>query len=755
MATIRQFKNGRIKDPVARRVEERRLQRLRGIKSSVKSRGLNKSKRASMRRLDRRQHTNSTNDLGNLSMPPPRRSGINDVTNDSQWQGLHDSASELLKRAQKHAARTSQRSKIQSLQDEFDEQSESADENVLDASFDTLWNFHAQKNNLTSGDGDGDGDLEDAATTLIAPLGSGSGSSGSGSGNGGGTQTARSESVQSEGGKSTKSVKLDDAAAEAFQNAWSAATPIGLHDDALDDSRVEGTNSHHPGLFGDERKHKIKKSKARTKRGRKQMDLTGVKGGQRPSLSKMERGWKSRGLPTSAASLRDTVRDCRQSPREADEEDEDEDEEGERERERERDHHDAENHNLTTAMQQPTLLTFDILKRKRREESRLREENQVLLNRLADVNGDGDGVIDMDAMMNGDMDEDLSEFQDLNEGDRVEQQQYSQQKTRMKKGRNNKGASGSNNNSPLLPMPPLAASKSRTNLFRSNGVSGTKVPHYSTRTKTNLAKTLKPMIRKKVHEDDRDEDKGARGSWRGGGSADPHAQSERERVLEVKKREQKQAREAARNWRKRTEAHRRKQEEKAATAVGSTSPTAPAAKATKSPSPSKRNPGTIQTLQNEKNEAQAMLAELMSTEADTKMDEQLHTHRNEEEREEEEEETQTETETQHDVNSLIPTPLKNSQKYNYMDRDLHLDSPMDDAAVEAEDSPFLQRQDDTEGPESNTPEKDNINNVQDIEEEDGRGSVSFSVPQLDLGDVSPDIQETSDDEEEEDDALFD
>ena len=109
---LRQFKNGRIKDPVARRVEEKRLARLRGIKSTVKKRGQNKTKRASMRNLNRRRDLNST---GELAMPPRR--GMQDVTNDSKWAGLHSSANDLLKRAQKHAQRNSQKSKIQSLQD--------------------------------------------------------------------------------------------------------------------------------------------------------------------------------------------------------------------------------------------------------------------------------------------------------------------------------------------------------------------------------------------------------------------------------------------------------------------------------------------------------------------------------------------------------------------------------------------------------------------------------------------------------------
>ena len=51
---LRAFKNGAIQDPVARRIEQKRLQRLNRIKSTVKARGHNNARRAAMQRLNRR-----------------------------------------------------------------------------------------------------------------------------------------------------------------------------------------------------------------------------------------------------------------------------------------------------------------------------------------------------------------------------------------------------------------------------------------------------------------------------------------------------------------------------------------------------------------------------------------------------------------------------------------------------------------------------------------------------------------------------
>ena len=694
MASIKQFKNGRIRDPVAQRVERKRLNRLRAIKSSVKSRGLNRSQRAATRRLDKRGGNNN------------RRRGLKDITNnnshsnddDNKWKSLHNSANDLLKRAQKHAATNK---KIQRLQDEFDD-GNASETDVLDASFDTLWNFHAQKNGMPQAgatnelqDHD-DGALVDA-TSLIAPLG-----------------TARSEksekytarSVRSaQSTKSSKSIKLDDEAAQAFQNAWSAATPFNLHDDALNDSRVEGDHMSNVsnGLFGREKKsrhHGTTSShggKSRSKKGRNPQATTsrGALGNTslgrgRPNLNKMEKEWESRGLPTWSKTVAQnngnngnngttgnmdninntnntTDRNRQQSPE--------------------------------TNVGASNPLQFDLLNVKRRT-----DDGTDILTQLADVGGDGDGVMDGYEDDSDSIDNDMR----------------------------------SNNKS-------LALSKSRTNLFRSASVpvASKPLPHYGTRTKTSMNKTLKP-IHSGNGESTRDEQEKQleknRGSWRGGGAADPHAQIERERVLEVKKREQKQAREQARKWRKRRQVQHKKEEAKKGLTDKKENLSAPLpASAPTTMAVQKGN--TIKALKNEAEEAQAMLAEVMNNVADVTLagESVQHTHRSgtcDDSAEKDVAENNLE-------NSMIPTPIKNSQKFAYMNKDLHLDSPSEDQE-DHEDSPFLQRESTTseEAPESNTPPA--------AEPPHGDDAVDtlYSIPKLDLNGVEPDVSEDDDDEDE-------
>jgi hypothetical protein len=642
--SYKEFKNGRIKDPVARRVEQNRLNRLRAIKSSVKLRGLNKARRAATRNIDKRLGT--------------RQKGVlKDITNNggSKWTGLHDSANELLKRAQKHA----KSSKL------FQQHDDEPDE--LEASFDTLWNFHAQKNGIQNrnemgSDSEG-GDLEDInndrdATGLIAPLGS-----------------ARCEKYTARSSKSTKSVKLDDAAAEAFQNAWSAATPFNLHDEALNDSRVEESD----GLFGGERR----KMKTMFAKGGKS------KNGKRPNLNKMEKDWESRGLPSWSNTVSQNPNNNNNSSNS----------------------NNANSNNIRSRQQSPetTLddqipdinpLNFDVLNVKRRS-----DDGRDILNQLADVGGDGEGVID--GLIDDDGSYDISS------------ETY---------GKNKK----------------MESSKSRPNLFRSTASSSSlqqqqsSKPHYSTRTKTSMNKKLKPINNRNENEHENNK----RGSWRGGGSSDPHLQEERERVLEVKKREQKAAREQARKWRKRRQVQNKKEQMAAKTAAPQEAQEEVSKVVEtdnlKETMPSKRG-NSMKALKSEAEEAQAMLAEVMkgvadTTESDSTISEEENTYEREED----------------DGNSMIPTPIKNSEKFAYLNKNLHMDSP----EKQQEDSPFLQRSVSVteseeiiaEAPESNTPSPSAAPPLVD-----GGMNQLVDIPKLDLGGVEPDV---SDDEVDEDEPLF-
>ena len=192
-----------------------------------------------------------------------------------------------------------------------------------------------------------------------------------------------------------------------------------------------------------------------------------------------------------------------------------------------------------------------------------------------------------------------------------------------------------------------------------------------------------------------------------------------------------------------------------------------------------------------------MLAELMGTVTDTTMNDQLHTHRDEEEDEKEEQQEQeieNEKKEEKEENSLIPTPVRESGKFAYMNRDLHLDSPLSiekkEDVEDHEDSPFLLKRDmeeennveevekkeveendveekdvekdvnedaEEEGPESNTPEKKDvvaIESVVDIETENEHDETIHQVPKLNLGEVEPDIEETDDDDSASEDDMF-
>ena len=155
---------------------------------------------------------------------------------------------------------------------------------------------------------------------------------------------------------------------------------------------------------------------------------------------------------------------------------------------------------------------------------------------------------------------------------------------------------------------------------------------------------------------------------------------------------------------------------------------------------------TIKALKNEAEEAQAMLAEVMNNVADVTLagESVQHTHRSGTC----DDSAETQVAENSVENSMIPTPIKNSQKYAYMNKDLHLDSPSEDQD-DHEDSPFLQRGSTTEtaedAPESNTPPT--------VEPPHDAVDTLYSIPKLDLDGVEPDVSE-DDDDDDEDEPLF-
>ena len=253
-----------------------------------------------------------------------------------------------------------------------------------------------------------------------------------------------------------------------------------------------------------------------------------------------------------------------------------------------------------------------------------------------------------------------------------------------------------------------------------------------------MNKKLKPINNRNENEHENNK----RGSWRGGGSSDPHLQEERERVLEVKKREQKAAREQARKWRKRRQVQNKKEQMAAKTAAPQEAQEEVSKVVEtdnlKETMPSKRG-NSMKALKSEAEEAQAMLAEVMkgvadTTESDSTISEEENTYEREED----------------DGNSMIPTPIKNSEKFAYLNKNLHMDSP----EKQQEDSPFLQRSVSVteseeiiaEAPESNTPSPSAAPPLVD-----GGMNQLVDIPKLDLGGVEPDV---SDDEVDEDEPLF-
>ena len=134
-----------------------------------------------------------------------------------------------------------------------------------------------------------------------------------------------------------------------------------------------------------------------------------------------------------------------------------------------------------------------------------------------------------------------------------------------------------------------------------------------------------------------------------GRSFHPHKAEERDNVLKVRRREQEAAREKARRWRKRrlkreaTLAKEEKREKVAAEENHTVKAKEDKAAHVKGGSaeeitPAKRHgngvrTGSLSSLKAEKDEASALLAEVMSSAADAVLEDQLHTHRELEEEE--------------------------------------------------------------------------------------------------------------------------
>ena len=741
---LRSFKNGTLKDPVARRVEERRLRRLGRIKSTVKARGHNKARRAAMRRLDRR-----ASEPG-LHVKTMRKQHLRDVTNrnaaaaaaagpavgyDQRTGKRLPTAEEILERAKRHAASqrlgggegpsaNTRRTRptnvyVDSHQnshdndDEIDEQNSfindanDAEENELDASFDTLWAFHAERNNM---DGEAlDGDLEDVDCNNR-------GRDNAGTGNQQRRQSALDEvddddqqsAVSLIGpplrGTSAKTITSENAGASssrlgedeqlAFQDAWSAATPIQLHGD-----HPPTENDDEDGVFGHGGRRAMSSGRSRTSRGSSSTgsrsrgssgsrvrrarrysddeeeayslagteytedhhseeddhfefepqrmptkmlasgpfgssgggggggggsgDAGGVGGGKGsggmwapPNLSAFEKSWEKRGLPTWS-SVNGTYHHNHQN--------------------QSRQHssqssvssHSAASSGTYTDRPELNSLKFDPMSRARRRDSDPRD----LLDEL-----NGGGSLDMTS--------------------------------------NGLNAGGSLGALPQVGMS-MRHSQGRTNLVK---------PHYVTRTRAK-PRQLKPMLKEGTRErravnKDRTisaPEQGNGRSWRGGGAADAHVADERGRVLKVRRREQKEARERARAWRAR---RLRKDKDSKANSVnhaalsvsadgitvadentppvsplkssaktkkgsvlgesGSSSAPSSSSKQNKTSanarrqSPAKRSPAKMKKaqqdsqllgLQAEKDEAAAMLQELMGSMADRTLPEQQHTHR--------------------------------------------------------------------------------------------------------------------------------
>ena len=708
---LRAFKNGAIKDPVARRIEQKRLERLNRIKSTVKARGHNNARRAAMQRLNRRGGpANSQNGSGlSVSKSEPslhKRSLLNrrhlrDVTNRGRQSTLdeHDedmgesmyadendqrpydpnSAEAILARAKKATAearakeaKATQRQHDQRGSDGGDPNDDSFirdandsthDGNELDASFDTLWDFHSKKHSINldpavpsfpDGRAEEEGDLESLSPveknhdsphnlrprddSTFKHVSHGDGVDITKNIHVGGSPNHRNtdksgaiaipkfsgsprvfDRVSSAGAASAASSRLGEDENFAFQAAWSAATPIQLHGADID-QHAKGINM--DGVFSDGRGGDDTESDCPTGRetGRTEENVESDRGLDRhekfnrknrnkadstafptsaakglsanswapPSLVNMEKNWERRGLPTWS-SVNGAGRDSgvvgagpgaggfqNNGARAA-----------------------SSSSSRSSHSSEASDLQFDPLSRARRSDP------QGL---LAALEADPEGTL-------------------------------------VDSGVSHAGVKG------------LKRSGGQNNLHGP-------VPHYATRTRARPA-VLKPMLNQGTKErrlSNKDRTGSApetgatstKGSWRGGGCSDPHKAEERDNVLKVRRREQEAAREKARRWRKRRlkrEAATAKEEKRdlangqervndegevsfagtnAAAAAGGSllGSLDPMAKNEKRKSNEKRGENSsLSSLKAEKNEAAALLAQVMGAAADTKMQDQLHTHR--------------------------------------------------------------------------------------------------------------------------------
>eukprot|EP00946_MAST-07B_sp_MAST-7B-sp1_P003784 g3784.t1 len=623
---LRAFKNGAIKDPVARRIERKRLERLNRIKSTVKARGHNNAHRAAMQRLNRRgsgQNAAGQNGAQRSASHPSlhkstlTRRHLRDVTNRakqpragfsqlSKENGLGEavaqkpydpnSAEAILARAKKATAEARAKAARESLisdedlspQHESDDTNDDSfirdandsthDGNELDASFDTLWNFHAKKNKINMdpsvGKSGEEGDLEelspiersrdsphrlmshDDGVDITKDIHVGSAAPAN-------VATRRENAfvasprvhnrVSSAGAASTASSRLGEEENVAFQAAWSAATPIQLHGEDID-QREKGINME--GIFSDERSNIDSESECATSRDTWQMEKRGESvRSERVSIKQANKPGLSNGVGTNSWAPPSLVNMEKNWERRGDTSD----------------------------------LQFDPLSRARRSDPK---------GLLAALEADPEGT--------------------------------------LRDSRHNENILRRSSGKPNLHGPP---------------------PHYATRTRARPA-VLKPMLNQNTREKrllnknriaSAPESGSTKGSWRGGGCSDPHKAEERDNVLKVRRREQEAAREKARRWRKRrlkreaTLAKEEKREKVAAEENHTVKAKEDKAAHAKGGSAEEITPakhhgngvrtGSLSSLKAEKDEASALLAEVMSSAADAVLEDQLHTHRELEEEE--------------------------------------------------------------------------------------------------------------------------
>lgn len=649
---LRAFKNGSIKDPVARRLEEKRLQRLNRIKSTVKARGHNNARRAAMNRLNRR-HLNAVTSEPNLHKRTLNKRQLRDLTNRSIKSRIYEnsadedevekntqnmkpynpnSAEAILARAKKATAETRAKEALKSKRNDEIERPDSDnqnddsfirdannsfhDGNELDSSFDTLWKFHAKKNNIGVDSKNWDGESDEGDLESLSPVEKNhdsphelSHSVGHDDAlditkdihmNNAGVNLHKAKSLAlasspmvsdragSAGGASSSSSRLDDDENIAFQAAWSAATPIQLHgadahakgismEGTFRDDRDEGDRSsvHSDFTAGEStsrttnsrtsERNLIYQSKVFTRADGSSSSSASVNKSvwAPPSLMNMEKNWEQRGLPTWS-SVNGGGRD--------------------------------------------TSIAHS------RNGSRASSSRSSRGSSSSDM-----GSIQTDPLScarRGDPKELLAAL----EADREETARQANGVTKLRRSHAQKNLHGT-------------------------------VPHYATRTKARPA-LLKPMLNQGTRERrlsnkkrtaSAPENQG-KGSWRGGGAADPHKAEERDNVLKVRRREQEAAREKARQWRKqrlRREAISGKEntnvvEDKVSSkdesnpvkrkAIISQSRDSKAISKKHAQVNGKKD-NSLSSLQAEKDEAAALLAEVMNSAADKTLTNQLHTHR--------------------------------------------------------------------------------------------------------------------------------